>query len=768
MPPPLVHPEINRFARRIYEGEVVFFVGAGFSIDSEDLNAKRLVRRLIMRLYALEEAIAPHHGLVTDFIGTFGEDFDWQRNLKAPVKIVDFPDYVIGRLASRYYEINEWMVRAYGTALTALPANPAVGLSQKLAEAEAALVPQGEEKQVKPWRQSFRPLPDTFWTDAAEEISRDASASAKHGKLLFLDTVGFMDEQLMAGTFSAAARKDRDDPKLTWRELPEIHRSYRGRLRPRHHVLARLAREGLCPTLVTTNFDLLLEGALLLSGLCPPGKDPQLAPTSIPHFDVIASAESFYTKGKAYRTATLVKLHGCAHRIRELKRQIDETANAGVKSRLQHCLKHYLDEVVFTYREIQNWRDDSWAADFVRTLIRTRTLAFSGYSTADPVIHDTVRNVYEEMAREQSRIASFATSPRERDYHAPAYFLAFNYDDEAEGRNEFHGREILRAASAAVGSNRSIANGKASGEHPNYLRFRPSKPSAPRLGIDELLSWTHHLVFRRQQLHAMRTDLISLARSLFERAPAEEYERIHARFRRRLNGEMRAAHGRRTSISPQANHLRRVAIREALNWTSGFHRAMLREWACAQALQREASLSTEVLGLLNPLWYFPASERPSWVAWSAVLELALVRLAHFSQPGGKARPEPVKSSHLPVILATQALRPTVLIRKRRAPEAPLLALTIQTRGFSRIGTRPEVPGFPARYSIWNFPSDAVPWAPDSRSARRLSRFQSQNEHWAAPPQARLLWSLACGDSYDDCAKASHPDFVEQLLGSWTR
>ena len=53
--------------------------------------------------------------------------------------------------------------------------------------------------------------------------------------------------------------------------------------------------------------------------------------------------------------------------------------------------------MVFTYREIQNWRKDSWSRDLVSTLLRTRTIVLCGYSGTDPVVHDTFRTVYEEI-----------------------------------------------------------------------------------------------------------------------------------------------------------------------------------------------------------------------------------------------------------------------------------------------------------------------------------------------------------------------------------
>ena len=53
--------------------------------------------------------------------------------------------------------------------------------------------------------------------------------------------------------------------------LEQVMGDFRGIVRDRHRVLARLAREGLCPLLITTNYDLLLEGASRLAGFKVPG-----------------------------------------------------------------------------------------------------------------------------------------------------------------------------------------------------------------------------------------------------------------------------------------------------------------------------------------------------------------------------------------------------------------------------------------------------------------------------------------------------------------
>jgi len=50
--------QLDRLATRICAGEVVFFIGAGFSLDSEGNTAQLLVARLLARIEALTERTA--------------------------------------------------------------------------------------------------------------------------------------------------------------------------------------------------------------------------------------------------------------------------------------------------------------------------------------------------------------------------------------------------------------------------------------------------------------------------------------------------------------------------------------------------------------------------------------------------------------------------------------------------------------------------------------------------------------------------------------
>jgi hypothetical protein len=686
-----VSDALEGLVRRIRDGEVVFFVGAGFSIDSEKVSAHRVMQRLLLRLSALDRLQKPAEaGQLTafrQFAGTFdvkptlGEiAANWSDKDRRGASDMD-------RLAFRYYEVNEWMCRRYGRLLKDATPPSYEAFRTRLAAAEqAGRAESGWSTEV------FGEVPATLWT----EVRKPEADLDELGKLLFVETLGFFDHEVMAGP------PFEDMGKLGGAALEA---RYGDRLKPRHHVLARLAREGLCPVLLTTNFDLLLEGALRLAGFetAPEGVgggagegagvegvgDAPL--TAIPWFDVIASPQAFFARGKAWRTATLLKIHGCAGFLRKREQDFE-----GQRS--------YLRQLIYTYREIQHWRDDSWAADYLRTLLRTRTMVLAGYSTADPVMHDTFRGIYEEMERKLEENAQAPGGPTARATpveSTPAYFLAYSARDDIR---EFHGDEVLRAASRGVGAK------VPDGDHPQYLRFAPSwEAQAARMQLDELLVWVQHRLLRAQQAEALRMELPALIARLDRRRPRDECDHILKEF------EALAERERREVLEATGPEAARRALRSMAGWSGGFHVALRREWARALVLGRHPGRREAVAALEHRLWYFPANERPAWTAWSAVLELALRRLGDWATRYWNRASSPFPRemeeewAGLEAVQPALALRPTVFFRQRPRATSPVVALTIQLRGFDRPGRPPAVPGAPARRVVWLMQEEDLPW-----------------------------------------------------------
>ena len=305
------------------------------------------------------------------------------------------------KLAKDYYEVNEWFCEAFGTLLShATPRNrrhihaAEEDLRRETSRILAQQSKTGDDAAFD--RGDFRRL--------LALARRDLAGRRAAGKALFLDTLGFRHPHVMGG-----------DP-ATETDLETAETSYHALLFPRHHVLARFAREGWCPTLITTNFDLLLEGAYRLAGFSGAIGSESPFPTSVTNgYEVVSDDVEFFNRAKAFRTAVVVKIHGCARQYR------NSLADAAER-------EAYLRALVFTYREIQNWREDPWAADFLRTQLRTRTVVFCGYSLRDPVIHDTFRTVYEEMARARRDHGGNRDREKQHAKKAPAYFFASDGD----------------------------------------------------------------------------------------------------------------------------------------------------------------------------------------------------------------------------------------------------------------------------------------------------------------------------------------------------
>jgi hypothetical protein len=394
----------------------------------------------------------------------------------------------------------------------------------------------------------------------------------------------------------------------------------------------------------------------------------------------------------------------------------------------QTRVRAYLRQVVYTYREIQNWRSDHWTADLLRTLLRTRTLVFGGYSTADPVIHDTFRSVYEEMERHQGAF----TEAQDEGGRAPAYFLGFSKGERA---SEFHAEQVLRSASRAVGHS---LGGSGHGEHPHYLRFGPGSSEQPQLALDELMGLLSHQVFRRQQRDALRTEAAALVSRLTgRRRPRSEVDAVIEGFGSLVDAEWDGIHDERISAEAVGR-----AIRQALGWSGGFHASLRREWALALALgQRQGvgllSAANLVRRMRHPLWYFPASERPGWTAWSAVVELALRNLAvHLAPPHGEP-PSTVEATHnvLPTVILPYQ------VSSHGAGVVSRIALTIQLEGLDRMDKPPVGVGFPARRVVWSFAEDALPWMGNVAS-EPSPRCGVSQVTWMAPPPASCIWDWA--------------------------
>lgn len=677
---------LARLADHILAGDVVFFIGAGCSIDSEKNTASRLMRRILLRLVAFAESLDALGGdLIDDLQATFG------LSGKAPQEIA-YCTANIDALALRYYEANEWFSAAFVHLLEITVGLPDPERILKLVQVREEQLRKGlpnEMHDAVPFDE-IAPL-------LLKCVRDNATGHEAAGKALFLDTMGFRHPGIMGGIPCADV------------DIRMIENSYHWRLLPRHHFLARFAREGLCSTLITTNFDLLLEGACLLAGFSN-ARELNFPTTLISSFDVVASPQEFFTKGKAHRTAVIVKMHGCAQRFRSIG--YDRF----------HELLEYLRSMVFTYREIQNWREDSWAADYLRTLLRTRVVVFCGYSVQDPVIHDTFRSVYEEMRRLHGTTINLGIPES-----APAFFFA----SDTVGTRQFHGMAILNAATEAVGGSRVQA-----GDHPNYVRFhRRSEKYFPN--FDECMRWLFHLTFRARQQECLSSDLRRISTLLLESSrPEVELDTVRREFaglRRRELDDAESWH--------EGNESRR-RHREHCGWTDLFNVGLLREFACSDVMRQRQGGGLEI-GLMRRFeWYYPAMQDASWTCWGAVVELALRAMACTM---GCA------------LSVANCPRPTVLVRYTDGTRHSPHALSIQVAWFERSGLDAKLHGCPLWRVYWELSPRDAPWP-------RVRRNPWTKIH--AGPQRNCEGVMAMGTNSNEGRRTTLPAPEASLIWRW--
>ncbi len=505
----------------------------------------------------------------------------------------------------------------------------------------------------------------------------------------------------------------------------------RDRIRPRHLALARLAREGLAPSMVTTNYDLLLEGAYRIAGLEERlAADSGEASDGIPRYTSIAAADQFFDRGKGFRTSLLLKIHGCVQAYRDARCQqlqaLESGAPAGAAPTTAGPWTSYLPALVFTYREIQTWRADAWSRDLIRTFLRTNTLALCGYSGADPVMHSTFREVYEERAHARGpEPPKGSLDPS----NAPVFFFGF------AGRREFHSLEILRAATEAGG----YTPGKLS-DHPNQIEFERAGGFPT---IDDHFRWLSHRVVRCLQQDALRAQLRRLRRACWG-----------IRARMTISMRSRAASpscaGARKSTSTnrawtrnRASTIRRKTSRNAGGSSIRLCRgpgiscpACARELTLAELVARNAGPGRLVRSRRAVPAYEPITQHQDLAAWAAIVELAIRSLVAVWRESPDDVLQPCTDW-----LSAEESAVAALSFARGESARQRSALCIRLAGFERSRRRPPIVGAFRRIACWEFTEQDVPWPAVPRG-------------YCPPPND--LWCWAAGETApSDEAAADH-------------
>ena len=762
--------QLQRLAERVGAGEVVFFIGAGFSLDSEGNSAKVLIARLLVRFEAMCQALHKHgniaqKGLVRRLQRSLRGTFKLGRPAPEADAVNCLFDDQLGQhlttLSQSYFQVNDWLCGAFDELLRLLALAKDLHLPQQFADGVQEIETKWQAVMKQPLKldaplrlgELRLELLLPFWRHCNAVVS-SRTPRAEAGKALFLDTMGFDDTQIMRGSPMS-------------RDLGAVLADAGARLTERHHALAWLAVEGLCPVVVTTNFDLLLDSAYRLAGLLPWNPPASMWPDGLPqtegglavrvpqsrrvsHFARIADAWQFFSYGQVTRATQLYKIHGCAEAYRIARKLALDVRKDGRFA----VLRALLPTLVFTFREIQNWREDTWSRDYLNTLLRTKTILFSGYSGADPVIHDTFRTIYEEMAgyrmTQQLAAAPSTAGPavvpmpgtglelalplasnREmyappRGHDAPAFFFGAD--------REFYGLEILRAASMAVGDRRPELT-----DHPNLLTFQrgtvPPLPMAPFPTLDEVFVWLYHLCARGLQAKALESQLQHTFYQLVgRRSPSAEAAAIVTGFKTLLGQERRDFAAVDAATDPPATQRRR--FRTLTGWTWSFHCNLLREYALAENFLRYPADAVAIQRAARLPWYCPIGEHADWAAWGVVIELAL-RRAYASLAG---EPPDAWLQRSPLRAAAHDC-PTVALAGRKVMQALSIEITPMRRVFLR-GQPRQLRAVPSVH--WKLRSETVPWwrsddkrlPPGTPSAIMLWQWAAlPADAWETPPAA---------------------------------
>ncbi|HEV7516009.1 MAG TPA: hypothetical protein VGR07_06890, partial [Thermoanaerobaculia bacterium] len=278
---------------------------------------------------------------------------------------------------------------------------------------------------------------------------------------------------------------------------------------------------------------------------------------------------------------------------------------------------------------------------------------------------------------------------------------------------EFHGLEILRAASQAVGVGQPRLE-----DHSNYLRFylRPKDGASPEFpNLDELLLWLFHLAFRRRQ--ALESDLTRVVTLLLGHpCPATELQEVIGHFEALVAAETKAA--RRWDTGPGS----RRQFQRIVGWTDRFQVGLLREFAVAEMVLRMQGPGLDLDGLRRSAWYYPTSDHSDWTAWATVVELALRRRI----AAWRRETDADWARDSPWVQPGDGQHPN-LLAARSAEEPTPLRLLIRLGGFGRPGERPKVSGITRREDVWELRHDAIPW--------------HRADH-GSTPRAQTLWDWA--------------------------
>lgn len=147
---------------------------------------------------------------------------------------------------------------------------------------------------------------------------------------------------------------------------------------PAQRYISFLAREKLIDEIITTNYDCCFEKAFQQTFQDRPA-DTALVITDLDEYRRFSG--KFYASSGS-RCLKIYKINGCAGKLK--------------KSTLKQ--EDYPPEkILLMERQLQSWRERSWARDLFHDCLRSRTLLFSGFGSEEPQVRHTALQISEEF-----------------------------------------------------------------------------------------------------------------------------------------------------------------------------------------------------------------------------------------------------------------------------------------------------------------------------------------------------------------------------------
>lgn len=200
-------------------------------------------------------------------------------------------------------------------------------------------------------------------------------------------------------------------------------------------ILARAVREHEgCKKALSFNYDCCSEAALKSEGFRF-SRETGLGPLWLDHADIICS-KGRYEDPSIRDGFELVKAHGCAEHYRA---EYAEDPSSDVA-----------ESIIIRASQINSWSGRDWARDALRDRVRTGILVLIGFSGQDPATVEELKDVLEDIHREQSQTSRPRLVVIDHDPHTEALQQLVDFGIGPDGDKSSSVTEICTAATSTT------------------------------------------------------------------------------------------------------------------------------------------------------------------------------------------------------------------------------------------------------------------------------------------------------------------------------